>query len=81
MKLHPKRSAEPTAKCPRHPKKDWRPLVQAAWDAGWWVRKSRDYIYCYSPHNDYIVKVPMTPSDWRSMRNTMRDFRHGGLRL
>ena len=79
--LHPLRVANPAAKCPRHPHKDWRPLVAAAWAAGWWCRRGKKYIYCYSINGQDIVKVPMTPSDWRTIRNKRRDFRAAGLSL
>lgn len=80
-KLHPKRVANPDASCPKHQSKDWRPLVQAAWDAGWWVERRRKYIYCFALDEDSIVKVPMTPSGPRTLKNKMRDFRAAGLPL
>ena len=80
--LHPKRIENPDATCPRHPKKEWRPLVQKAWDAGWWCEKRRKYIFWYPiDQRADIVKVPMTPSDWRTMRNTERDFKAAGLEM
>jgi hypothetical protein len=81
-KLHPKRVAKPGAKCPKHPKKDWHPLVKKAWDQGWWVERRRKYILCFALDEDEsIVKVPMTPSGSRTMENKRRDFRAAGLRL
>ena len=48
--LHPKRRENPDATCPRHPDKDIRRVVQAAWDAGWWCeRKRTNYIVCRPP--------------------------------
>lgn len=80
--MHPKRIENPMARCPRHPKKDWRPLVEAAWQAGWWCERRKKYIYCYAlDPAQTIVKVPMTPSDWRTFRNKTRDFRAAGLPL
>jgi hypothetical protein len=80
-KLHPKRLANPDAKCPRHPKKEWRPLIEAAWDAGWWCER-RTYIYCYPPDQSKdIVKVPLTPSGWRTIRNVKRNFNDSGLQM
>lgn len=79
--LHPKRLENPDAKCPRHPKKDWRPLVEKAWKAGWWCEQKRKYIHCYSTNGEDIVKIPMTPSGWRTIRNKKRDFSHAGLEM
>jgi len=80
--LHPKRLEHPDAKCPRHPNKEWRPLVEAAWEAGWWCERRRKYIFCFAlDQGKTIVKVPMTPSDWRTFRNKTRDFRAARLRL
>ncbi len=81
MELHPRRLDESNATCPRHSDKDWRPLVQAAWDAGWWVRRGRKYIYCYALNGDDIVKVPMTPSDHRTIKNVRAHFARAGLDL
>jgi hypothetical protein len=78
---HPKRQANPDATCPRHPDKEWRPIVKAAWEAGWWCVQRRKYIYCYALNGEDIVKVPMSPSDWRTIRNKKADFRHAGLDL
>jgi hypothetical protein len=80
-RFHPKRLQNPAAKCPRHPHKDWRPLVRAAWVAGWWCVRRRKYILCYAPNGKSIVKVPMTPSDWRTFRNKKTEFARVGLRL
>ncbi len=78
-KPHPKRIADPLAKRPKHPKKDWDALVKKAWEAHWWCERRKKYIYCYAPNGEDIVKVPMTPSDWRTIRNKKRDFRDAGL--
>lgn len=44
--LHPKRIANPLASGPTHPKKERRPLVQRAWQAGWWCEWGDQYIRC-----------------------------------
>jgi hypothetical protein len=78
---HPRRLANPQARRPEHPKKEWDALVKQAWKAKWWCERRRKYIYCYSPNGEDIVKIPMTPSDWRTIRNKKRDFRDAGLTM
>ena len=77
--MHPLRIDHPEAKCPRHPKKEYRRLVEAAWDAGWWCERRRKYIYCRPPDaRRPPVKVPMTPKR-RTIHNVKADFRRRGL--
>lgn len=79
---HRWRIENPNAKCPRHPRKDYRPLVEAAWAAGWKCERRRKYIYCCAPDpNADWVKVPMTPSSSRTLENVKRNFRAAGLSL
>jgi hypothetical protein len=78
---HPKRAENPKAKCPRHQRKEWRPLVEMAWKAGWWCEQRRKYIYCYAPNRVDIVKIPITPSSARTLRNKKRDFAAAGLEM
>lgn len=80
-KLHEKRIENPNAKCPKHPKKEFRLYVEAAWKQGWWCER-RTYIYCRPPDKTKdTVKVPLTPSDWRTIRNVKRNFAASGLRM
>lgn len=80
-KQHQRRKQKPHAKCPRHPKKDYRELVEAAWKAGWWCEKRRKYIYCRPPDKTLdIVKIPMTPNQ-RTIHNVKRNLRASGLDL
>lgn len=82
QKLHPERIKNKNKRCPKHPDKDWRPLVQAAWDAGWWCFRGKKYIFCYSTdEKKTIVKIPMTPSGARTYKNKVMDLRAGGLNL
>jgi hypothetical protein len=78
--LHPWRVANPEAKCPNHPRKEYRLLVKAAWEAGWKVERRRKYIYCtpLDPEAD-IVKIAMTPSSSRTLENTKAALRAAGL--
>ncbi|MEA2233502.1 MAG: hypothetical protein QOD83_3318 [Solirubrobacteraceae bacterium] len=78
--LHPKRIANPDAKCPKHPKKDWRPLVQRAWDAGWWCEWRSQYIRCWPKNrNAQAVSLPSTPSGSRSLVNYTKKMEGSGL--
>lgn len=79
-KLHPKRLAHHDAKCPRASKKEYRPLVKAAWNAGWWCEKrGSNYIHCYPPDDGEVVIVKSTPSGSRTLENTKARFRRSGL--
>jgi hypothetical protein len=81
-KKHRLRIERPNARRPRHPRKDYRRLIEAAWAQGWWVERRRKYIYCKPPDETRdIVKVPMTPSDQRTLRNVERNLRASGLGL
>lgn len=77
--LHKKRREHRDERCPEHSDKDWRPIVRRAWDAGWWCVRRRKYIYCYALNGDDIVKVPMSPSDHRTIRNVRAHFARAGL--
>lgn len=78
---HQRRIDSPDATCPRHPRKEYRLLVEAAWEAGWWCEKRRKYIYCYPPDTTLdIVKIPMTPNQ-RTIHNVKRNLRVSGLEL
>jgi hypothetical protein len=79
--MHPLRIAHPEAKCPRHPDKDYRRLVQAAWAAGWWCVRQRKYIYCRPPDlNLKPIQIPMTPYK-RTIHNVTGKFRRSGLEV
>lgn len=78
--LHPKRIANPHATCPKHPKKEWRKLVQRAWDAGWWCEWRNHYIRCWPPDpSAEAVSLPSTPSSGRSLLNYMKKMQRSGL--
>jgi hypothetical protein len=79
--MHERRLENPDAKCPRHQKKEYRLLVEAAWAAGWWCEKRRKYIYCFPPDKQMdIVKIPMTPNN-RTIRNVKAFLAAAGLEL
>jgi hypothetical protein len=79
--LHPKRVANPSAKCPKAKDKDIRPLVKAAWDAGWWCEVKRtNYIECWPPGGGKFVQVPSTPhTKGHRLKNLRQEFRRAGL--
>jgi hypothetical protein len=77
---HPKRAANPSARRPLHQDKDYDRLIKAAWDAGWWCRRSRkNYIHCYRPSDNRMVSVPSTPRKQGTLSLTTRKFRTLGL--
>lgn len=79
--MHPLRIEHPETKCPRHPDKDYRRLVAAAWTAGWWCERRRKYIFCF-PTDMRLrpVKVPTTPNQ-RTIHNVKAKFRRAGLEV
>lgn len=78
--LHPKRIANPGAACPIHPKKEWRPLVQRAWEAGWWCAWGGQYIRCWPKDRSVAaVSLPSTPSSSRSLLNYTKKMERSGL--
>jgi hypothetical protein len=79
--MHPLRIENQEAKCPRHPRKEYRHLVEAAWAAGWWCERRRKYIYCFPPDMESPpVKTPMTPNQ-RTIHNVKARFRGAGLEV
>jgi hypothetical protein len=78
--MHPKRLENPDARCPRHPRKEYRQLIEKAWDAGWWCwRDHNNYIRCRDPEGKGTVPVPSTPSKQGTIHITARRFRALGL--
>jgi hypothetical protein len=80
--MHRKRLADPNARCPRHNKKDWRPLVEKAWDAGWWITKARNnYLHCYPPDDSKMIRIPSTPSSRYTLRTKAGQLKKAGVDL
>lgn len=80
QEFHPKRLENPDAKCPSHPKKDWRPLVKRAWEAGWWCEWRDHYIRCWPPDRSaQAVSLPSSPSGSRSLMNYTKKMERSGL--
>lgn len=78
--MHRKRTENPDAKRPKHPRKEYDPLIAAAWDAGWWAeRSSKNYIILFPPDGGRFVPVPSTPSGTRTLRNVRAQLRKRGL--
>lgn len=61
--------------------KDLRRAVRAALDAGWVIRPGTRHAVLLSPDGRTTVGVPSSPSDWRSIRNTLAELRRGGVQL
>jgi hypothetical protein len=77
---HPERRKRLDAKCPRHQNKDYRRLVQAAWDAMWWCKRGGDnHIHCYPPDGSRMIPVPCTPRKQGTLNLTAAKFRKAGL--
>jgi hypothetical protein len=77
--MHPKRLENRDATCPRHSRKEYRPLIEAAWSAGWWCeRRANNYIHCYPPEDDDLIVVRSTPGQ-RHLRKVRGKFRQHGL--
>jgi hypothetical protein len=82
--MHPKRIANPDAKCPHHPKKEYRVLVQACWDQGWWCEKRKSGAIWVCPVNteEAGILIHQTPSAGkRSLENKIGLLRLKGLAI
>lgn len=78
--MHPERLKNPNATCPRHPRKEYRLLVEAAWEAGWWCwRDKNNYIRCRDPEGQGTIPVPSTPSKQGTLNVKKRQFQRFGL--
>jgi predicted RNA binding protein YcfA (HicA-like mRNA interferase family) len=64
------------------PSKEIKALIKDLEAQGWRVVLARSGHYkAYPPDKGQdMVTMPSTPSDHRSMRNTMRDLRHSGYK-
>jgi hypothetical protein len=81
-KQHHKRSANPKARCPKHPKKDWLPLVAKMWAAGWWIERSgANYLKCYPPDDSRMIRLPSTPSSRHTLKTKITQARRAGLEI
>jgi len=62
------------------PSKEIKTLIKDLEDQGWRVVLARSGHYkAYPPDKSQsMVTMPSTPSDHRSMRNTIRDLKHSG---
>ena len=55
--MHPKRKANPQAKCPKVKDKQLDAMIKAAWSDGWWaVKLAEGHVMCYHP-TDFKEKV------------------------
>lgn len=60
-------------------RKEWQELLARAEAQGWRAVPTKKGWRYLSPDGKAQVTVHRTPSDWRSLKNTLRDFRAGGL--
>lgn len=59
--------------------KDLRKMVKALEKQGFTVRQTKNNHYNVTRDGAYIVTLPGTPSDWRSMKNALAALRRGGF--
>jgi len=79
-KQHPLRIANPDERCPRHNKKEWRPLAAKVWAAGWWIeRGGSNYLKCYPPDGGRMIPMESTPSSPYTIRMRTAQFRRAGV--
>lgn len=80
--MHYRRVDQPT-KRPKHPDKQYDELVQAAWNAGWFVEKKKSGHFACYPEDETkdIVVIPGTGSDHRGPANARAQFRRSGLNV
>jgi predicted RNA binding protein YcfA (HicA-like mRNA interferase family) len=83
QEMHPKRAANPNAKCPKVSARAVAIVIEKAWEQGWWAEKGKknSHIKLYSPDGRYIVTVSSSPSDHRGIRNARQMLRNYGLDL
>jgi predicted RNA binding protein YcfA (HicA-like mRNA interferase family) len=80
--IHPRRSANPFAKCPKAKRDDVQLLLRAAWDQGAWIEKGKGGHYkVYAADGTRIIVVPAMPSDHHALRNVRSLLRNAGINL
>lgn len=79
---HPKRLADPTARCPQHPRKEWRPIIEKMWEQGWWVKRGgANHFVCYPPDDGKMITLPCSPSSRYTLGRKIAQARRAGLRI
>ena len=58
-----------------------RDLIAAARRQGWRIRRGRHWRLFPPDRSLPAVTVSSTPSEWRSLANTLADLRRSGLKL
>ncbi len=61
--------------------KDLRAWVHAALAAGWRLEAKRRHTWLLAPDGETTVCIPGTPSDHRTIANTVAGFKRAGVRL
>jgi hypothetical protein len=81
-RLHPKRVENPDAKCPRHPRKEPRKLIDQAWELGAFCEWGGAAIYCYPPDGvSKRIRVTTGPMTNRDLNNLQSQFARAGLSM
>jgi len=73
-------ASEARAETKSETRDDVRLLLEAAWAQGAWIeRGGNDHFKIFPEEGDRIVHVPMTPSDWRTIKNKRAQLRRVGI--
>lgn len=59
----------------------YRKIARAAKAAGWAITPTRGGHLAWTPPEGRVIYTPSTPSDCRSFRNNLADFRRAGLKV
>jgi hypothetical protein len=60
--------------------KEVQKVVRAAEKQGWRVRETKKGWMLYAPDGQHMETLHKTPSDWRSIRNTVARMRRHGFK-
>jgi hypothetical protein len=61
-------------------KKDLKRLIREAEKQGWRVKPTTKGWMLYSPDGEWMETLHRTPSDWRSLQNTISRMRKHGFK-
>jgi hypothetical protein len=81
--IHHKRLGHPAAKCPRHPKKEYREIIEKCWAQGAWCEERHDGIWiCHPDTSQQGTLIHKTPNRRaRAFENTVALLRRRGFAL
>jgi hypothetical protein len=80
-KLHPKREADSSLKCPKVVHKDMNKLIREAWDHGaHCVASGKNHVKVWPVDGSRMISIPSTPSSpAQTYRNKLRALQRAGL--